>query len=293
MTPQEISAYMKAGRIARKAREYAEGAVREGKTLLSLAEELERLIRDEGGEPAFPVNISVNHEAAHYTPMPGDGKVFKRGDVVKVDLGVHVDGYIADTAITVEVGTYRYEALIEAARSALDAVVRRMRVGVRTSEIGGWIEEEITAQGFRPIANLTGHSLDRYALHAGLSIPNFDDGSRKTVEVGMAFAVEPFSTDGQGWVRNWKPGNIYSVKRARKGEVLGDFGREVIERFKGLPFTPRWLPDTPDRDEMIRRGVKSGFLHAYPVLVERGKGTVAQFEHTFIVTGEGVKVTTL
>ncbi len=285
----EIKKYLEAGKIGKEARELGEELIKEGVSYYEVAEKVERYIIDSGAFPAFPVNISVNHVAAHYTPTKDDGLRFRRGDVVKLDLGAHVDGYISDTAVTVEVGTNQWEELIEASRSALKEAIRTLRPGIEVREIGRAVENEIKMRGFNPVYNLTGHGLGRYDLHHGMSIPNYDDGSRFTIRPGMAFAIEPFATNGRGHVRNGKGGNIFMLIRTQD---LSGFYQELYERFRTLPFASRWCSFREDYLDLLSRGVRKGILYHFPVLQERKRYMVAQTEHTVVMTDDGPVVTT-
>ncbi len=285
----EIKKYLEAGKIGKEAREMGAALIKEGASYYDVANRVEKYIIDSGAFPAFPVNLSTNHIAAHYSPLKGDNLYFKRGDVVKLDLGAHIDGYISDTAVTVEVGTNNWEELIESSRSALKAAIKTLRPGVEIREVSRAIEEEIKIHGFNPIYNLTGHGLARYDLHHGISIPNYDDGTRTRLLPGMGFAIEPWVTNGKGHVNNGKGGNIYILLKTQN---LDGFYRELFEKFKTLPFAARWCSHNENYIELLSRGVKYGILYHFPVLHERKKYMVAQTEHTFLMTDDGVIVTT-
>ncbi len=285
----DLKKYIEAGKIGKEAREYGATLIKEGVSYYEVAEKVEKYIIDAGARPAFPVNLSPNNIAAHYTPLKGDNMYFRRGDLIKLDLGAHIDGYISDTAITVEVGTNQWEELIEASRAALDAAIRLLRPGVRIRDIGAVVEEEIKIRGYRPIYNLTGHGLARYDLHHEISIPNYDDGTEVMLRPGMAFAIEPFATTGKGKVRNGKGGNIYMLTKFRN---LDPFFTEIFENFRTLPFAARWCSHHADYLSLLERGARSGVVYHFPILQERRKAMVAQTEHTFVMTDEGVIVTT-
>ncbi len=293
-----LEKYVEAGRIAARVRDEAHRYVRPGARLLDICEAVENRIRDLGGEPAFPCNISINEIAAHYSPLPGDSATVPRSSVVKLDLGVHIDGYIADTARTIVLDP-RYETLAEAARRALERALGVVAAGTGFGEVGRIIEDTIKAMGFKPVRNLTGHSLDRYTIHAGESIPNVHGVLvRGKFREGRAYAIEPFATNGLGFVVNGKTVGIYSLARAR-AKGLGELDRKVFEeikkRFRTLPFTPRWLLDLGKPEEIVRsveRLASKKALHRYPVLVEAGGGMVSQFEHTVVVLRDEVIITT-
>ncbi len=290
---EAIKKYRKAGIIARKALEKGKEACSEGVKYLEVAEKAEEVIWDKGAKPAFPTNISVNSVGAHYTPVENDENRFKEGDLVKIDIGCHVDGYIADNALTVEIGTERNTSLIKASEEALDIAIRSIRPGVRTRDIGKNIRNVIQDRGFKPISNLTGHELDRHVLHTGTSIPNVPKGWTK-IKKGMVLAIEPFATDGKGKVKEGKPGDIYKLEKKRNldGEDLRFYGW-IEERFGHLPFAARWCKEYGEgHDELLQRLRRFGAVMNYPVLIEKKKGRISQREHTMIVTSSGCKVTT-
>jgi len=288
-----IKKYIRAGKIARKALEEAKKVCEEGTSYLEVANKAENVIYDNGAKPAFPTNISVNSVGAHYTPSENDKNVLKKGDLVKIDIGCHVDGYIADNAQTVEIGTKRHRSLIKASEEALDIAIKSIRPGIRTRDIGKNIERIIQDRGFNPISNLTGHEVKRYVLHTGTSIPNVPKGWKK-IKKGMVLAVEPFATDGRGRVKEGDPGGIYRIKKKRniEGEDL-HFHEWIKENFDELPFAGRWCKEySDDYEDLLNRLKRFGTLMNYPVLVEKKKGLISQREHTVIVTSKGCRVTT-
>jgi methionyl aminopeptidase len=297
---EALKAYLEAGRIARIVREEAAKRVEAGLKVREFCEWVENRIRELGGEPAFPCNIGINHIAAHYTPTIDDEGTIPEGAVVKIDLGVHIDGYIADTAVTVDLSG-KYEGLLEAVREALEKALEAVGDGVKFSEIGRIIERTITGRGYRPIVNLGGHSLARYKIHAGESIPNaYEPLLRGKFACGKAYAIEPFGTNGAGVVDEADQVTIYALARTGIRRRLDDFTKRVLaaiaQRFKTLPFCERWLHDLGDLDRLrqaLRKLSRMGFLTRYPVLVERRRGVVAQFEHTLVITDDcNVIVTT-
>ncbi len=288
LSEEEIEKYVKAGKIASDAIKFGISILKEGELAEKVADDVENFIIKRGAGLAFPVNLSINDEAAHYTPDRNDKRIFNRNDIIKLDLGAHVDGYIADTAVTVEIGKESNSSLSRASETALKNVMISLRPGIRIGEIGKIIENSINFFGFKPIYNLTGHQLKKYILHAGLSIPNYDDGTSSTIEVGMAFAIEPFATNGEGFVRESRFGNIMQIMNE------DDDTRNVYEKFKTLPFCTRWIyNDFPMPERVIDRLLKSKNVYKFPILKEKKKGMVSQFEHTFVVTGDRIYVTTL
>lgn len=286
--PEHLDRWREAARIAARARELGISLVVPGARRKDVADRIETFIREEGAQPAFPSNLSRNDEAAHYTPAVDDEATFVPGDLVKVDVGAHLDGAIADTADTVEVGgTRRHENLVRAARDGLAAGIARVGPGVRVDELSRAIASAVRARGLKPIENLTGHSIERYLLHAGKAIPNVPGLSGDTLSEGEVIAIEPFATNGAGRISNGPFGNIV---RFRSPPAKGDPGLgRMFDRFRTLPFTARWA-DGPEELDALRRG--RGKLQAYPVFVEEGHGLVAQAEHTVLVGPERGEVLT-
>ena len=295
---EPLVALREAGRIASNVRKRAHDHVRVGMKLIDLCESVETWIRDLGGEPAFPCNVDIDHVAAHYTSPLGDAASVLEGALVKVDIGVHVDGYIADTATTVCFEP-RLDGLVEAAEAALDAGVRTVRAGIRASEVGAVIERTMRVGGAAPIRNLTGHKVARYIIHAGRSVPNVASIDGRRLEEGEVYAVEPFTTlpEAAGEVVDGPLGHIYLFKKKRSvgGEVARRMLKFIQSEYRTLPFAARWVlqrfPGSEGR-EAFSKLLRSRCLYAYPQLVEKSRNPVAQAEHTVIVTEDGCEVTT-
>ncbi|UCF08263.1 MAG: type II methionyl aminopeptidase [Thermoplasmata archaeon] len=295
MDEDMLEKYRKAGKIAKAARNYAATRVKEGVLLLEVAEDVENFIRKSGAQPAFPINLAINDAAAHFSPSHDDKTRFQRGDVTKIDVGVHMDGYVGDTAVTVEVGTRSWHDMIRATKEALGAAIDLMKPGARLDDIGAAIQRVIEAYGFTPIENLTGHSMERYKLHAGLSVPNVMGQETGSVALGDVIAIEPFATNGAGRVDGKKGGNIYRLIRPKqvKGKDLSALVAHVQKQYQTLPFSERWLTKIDRKAKVrIRKLHRLGVLHSYPVLRDVGEGMVAQSEHTVIITDSGCEVIT-
>ena len=292
LTEDALRAYEAAGAIVREVRAEAVSLARAGTGLLELAQRDEDGIVRRGGKPAFPCNISVNAVASHSTPHQGDQRALCRGDLVKIDLGAAVDGYIADAAITVEVETSMHQSLIAAAERALAETIPLIRPGVRAGELGRQIEASARRSGFNVLKGLYGHNLARGCLHGGLTIPNYDDGSRKKVREGDVIALEPFLTPGDGEIVRLPGGDIFQLVRRGFLHLPGEREKILlshIERnYNGFPFARRWLPEPEPLDRLAGMSI----VMEYPMLVERDGAPVAQAEHTMIVTRDGGRIIT-
>ncbi len=285
---------IKAGKIAQEVRAYAQEIVVLGAPLLEIAEKIEQKIRDLGGEPAFPTNLSINEIAAHDTPLPEDDRVAH--GLIKVDFGVHIDGWIADTALSIDLeGNLEHKKLIETAEHALNNALKIIQNGIDTNEIGKEIQRTTTSFGLTPIANLTGHSLDQYDLHAGMSIPNITGGKSQKIIPGL-YAIEPFVTRGIGTVRDGKPSGIYLLENNRN--VRSSTAREVLtyitEEYGSLPFCARWIIAKFGKSGMLglRELERNGNLYEFAQLIESSGAKVAQAEHSVLIEKDKVVVTT-
>ena len=284
MDKEILDKYVKAGQITAEARTYGAGLIKPGVRILDVCKATEAKIKELGGEPAFPVQIAINHVAAHFCPDPDDNSAFKEGDVCKLDLGVHIDGYIADTAITVDLGDHK--ELVKASREACDAAVKLVTPGVELRELGRAIHEVITSYGYAPVRNLSGHGLSQYVIHDHeVTVPNYDNNDTSTLKEDMVIAIEPFATTGKGLIQEQNNGNIYS--QLEKKPVRNIYARKVqdeIQKYKGLPFTTHWLSLSQKPAEMgLRELMQVAAVHCYPPLTEVAKGMVSQHEHSIIV----------
>ncbi len=290
MNEEIYESYLQAGKIAADAREYGRSLVKPGVKLVEVAERVEQRIRDQGAGIAFPVNLSINEIAAHYSPYHKDTLFFHKGDVVKVDVGAHVNGYIADTALTVEIDSHTYSAMINAAEAALNRAINMIHAGIDFAVVGTAIEEEINTHGFRAIDNLTGHSLEQYDLHSGLSVPNVANWYRHDKPgVDAAVAIEPFATNGAGHVVSGDGSNIFHYAQSVSSKLIRDHSTRVLlekikSEFGNLPFAQRWCARlNPRCDRLLRRLMLLKNIRQYPQLIEANKGVVTQWEHTVII----------
>jgi len=279
-----------AGEILAQVRDEAAERVEVGVAHLEVAEWAENEIRELGGEPAFPVNISIDEEAAHATPERDDDTTFGE-EMVNLDIGVHVDGWLADTAVTVDLSGQ--DELAAASAEALDAALEVAGPGVDVGQIGAAVEDVIEGYGFNPVVNLTGHGLGHWEQHTAPNIPNREVAQGATLSPGDVVAIEPFATDGRGKVKEGSDEEIFALEH--EGNVRDRNARQVLdqitEEFRTLPFAARWL-DSPRAKMALRRLKQQDIVHGYPVLQEAEGKFVSQKEHTVIVTESGVEVTT-
>ncbi len=294
MEKEILEKYKKAGNIAVEAKALGVKSVKAGITTTQLADLIEKKIFELGGKPAFPVSIGINDMAAHYAPLREESIQIKEEDYVKIDLGVHVDGYLVDTAVTVRIAGK--DNLILCSEKMNKVALPMFNPGTKISEISEAIENVAKEFGFNPIRNLTGHSIDRHMVHAGEAVPNIKSNVKKVIEMGEVYACEPFCTSGAGMV---KEGGLLTIFRALKNVPSRmSEGRKIMElalgEFEGLPFAKRWLQDkiSPLRLDMaLRQLIGSNALHEYPVLKEVSGKPVAQTEETILIQDKPLVLT--
>ncbi|RMF55351.1 type II methionyl aminopeptidase [Candidatus Woesearchaeota archaeon] len=289
-----IEDYKKAGRIAAQALDYGARMIKPGASLLEVSDLVEKKIIDLGGEIAFPTQISLNQVAAHNCADPDDKTVFKEGDLVKIDVGAHVNGFVGDTARTVDLGNHK--DIVKASEEALANAIKVLRPGITLREIGKEIQETIQKYSLSPVRNLCGHGLGKFNIHDKPSIPNYDNGDSTSLKEGQAIAIEPFATDGVGMIYESSPANIFML--TNKKPVRNSITREIlklIESYNGLPFTTRWLVRKYPVFKVkfaLRDLLNNRIIRDYPPLPEK-RGFVAQTEHTVIIKDKPIITTML
>ena len=287
---------LQAGKIAKEVKEWIRPQIKPGILLLELAEKIETKIIELGGKPAFPVNLSINEIAAHYTPSHDDSSVAH--GLLKVDFGVHLEGWTADNAFSIDLeDNEENKKLISASQEALKNVLDIVKSGISTDEIGKTVQETISDFGFSPIVNLSGHSMDQNELHAGITIPNINDHRNQTLSKGL-YAIEPFATNGNGKIKDGNPSGIYELINGKnpRSSLARDVLDHIDKEYSSLPFCSRWIVKKlgPRSLLALRELESNGNLHQFSQLVEVSKGKVSQAENTILIDEEGkVIVTTL
>ncbi len=293
MDQAELEKWRKAGKIGSEALAYAKSIVKPGIKLLELAEKIESFIEKKGASFAFPINLSKDSIAAHSTPSYNDEEIAE--GLLKIDLGVSVDGYISDLTCSVDLTPNKeHKKLIESSEKALSEAIKLIKPDQTLTSMGKKIQETISSYGYAPIINLSGHELKQYNLHSGLTVPNYDNGNLSKLKEGMVLAIEPFATSGAGIVQDGKPSGIYKFEEEHNTRDL--LAREILkfvqEEYNGLPFSARWI--------VKRYGIRSlfslkaleqiGSLHHFKQLVEKSHSPVSQAEATVLVTKNGCEV---
>jgi len=338
------SKIISAGKIAAQVKQYAKTIIEKDKPLLEIAEQIENKITELGGKPAFPTNLSINDIAAHYTPSHDDET--KAHGLLKIDFGVHIDGFIADTAFSVDLeNSEENKKLIQASQEALDNAIKLIKEktenknvrshsqnnntinskknssdnkssvkksskadfetnnfanvseqeNITLSKIGTTIQQTIESHSFSPIINLSGHSMEKFDLHAGVTIPNINNNSNEELGKGL-YAIEPFATSGNGKVYDGKLSGIYSLQEAKN--TRSPIAREILnlinKEYQTLPFCSRWVVKKLGTKALfgLKQLEQERILHQYPQLVETSHKPVSQAEDTILIEKDKIIVTT-
>ena len=285
---------IEAGKIASEIKQWIKPQIKKGTPLLEIAEKIENKIEELGAFPAFPVNLSINEQAAHYTPTHNDESLAH--GLLKVDFGVQVEGYIADTAFSLDLeNSEENKKLIEASRQALDNVEENISAEILLGDVGKIIEDTINSFGYNPVTNLSGHLMERFTLHAGVSVPNIDNKSDFELGEGL-YAIEPFATNGGGKIHDGTKGNIYLWSEDKN--IRSPLAREILEyikdNFGSLPFASRWLVKEFGSKALLalRQVENEEIVHHYAILTEEKGTLVSQAENTFLIEEDKVIITT-
>lgn len=266
---------------------------KEGIDITQIIDYVEDKIFQAGYLPAFPCTISINDVAAHYT-VYDEGYILKKSDLIKIDFGLSFEGYITDTALTVEIGTKKYEKLMQANLEALNKAIEIIQIGTTMSEIGKQVNIIATKHGFNTIHNLSGHQIGRNNLHYGLSVPNYENNNQKPVKDNTEFAIEPFFTQGEPKVKSGTQSNILHLKSdiAIRDSIAKPILTYIKENFPHLPFSKRWLLKKFDKKKVnysVKLLKSKGIIYEYDTLVTTDGSYVSQFEDT-VIFHEGKKI---
>jgi methionyl aminopeptidase len=299
LTDEELEKLRKAGKIAAEARTYAARIVKENAKILDICESVEEEIQRRGAKPAFPCNVDIDWVGAHYTSPPNDVSRIPPNSLVKVDIGVHVDGYIGDTATSICLNP-EHMTLKQATDEALQTAIKTIKPGVKTPTVGTAIQNTIQRYGLKVIQNLTGHQVSHYILHAGKTIPNINTIIGPKIEEGEVYAVEPFATTQKGGGKIVESDTAYIYRILKEKQPKNEDARKLLdyikENYHTLPFAQRWIHKafpTKDTPAAFEKLINEKYIRGYPVLVEAKREPIAQSEHTLLVTRDGCEVLTL
>jgi len=293
LNKEELEDWKKACKISAQALAYGKLLIKKGNNLLDVTKKTDEKIISLGGEIAFPSQISMDQIAAHFCPTKNNNPVFDN-QIVKLDVGAHINGFIGDNACTVDLSGENNE-LVNASRDALNNAIKIIKPGITLAELGRTIQQTITNFGFSPVRNLSGHGLGKFEVHTNPTVPNYDNGDETEIKKGDIFAMEPFATNGHGIVIETSNPSVFSF--VQKKPVRDMTTRQIlkeIENYKGLPFAKWWLEEKFPlfRVNLALRQLENlGIIKGYPPLSERDNGLVSQAEHTILVDEKAIVLT--
>jgi len=290
MDSESLQKWRMAGKVAAEALQYGKSLIKSGASIKDVCDKVDAKIISLGARPAWPTQVGLNEVAAHATPEPDDDSVFN-DELVCLDVGAHVDGFVGDNALTVDLSG-KYSDHVKAAKDAMEAAAKMVGPGANISEIAKTIQETIQSYNLHPIRNLSGHHIDRWVIHDSPSMPNVAGKNLGTLQAGRVLAIEPFVTEGKGMIYEQEQANLFAL--VEKRPVRSPYAREVLQfiekEYASLPFTTRWLSAKFGVGKVnlaLRDLLQNGSLHSYPPLVEETGGMVAVHENSLLVTENG------
>jgi methionyl aminopeptidase len=243
-SPEEIEAMARSGAILARCLQMLRSKARAGVTTLDLDDAAERFIRSQGAEPAFkgyrgfPGSICSSPNSMIVHGIPGNYKL-QRGDILSIDVGVVLDGWVSDAAVTVPIGPVSPIAtrLMQTTRESLFEAVEQVRLGNHLGDVSAAVQRKVEADGFAVVRSLVGHGVGR-EMHEDPQIPNYGDpGTGPELEEGMVLAIEPMTTAGEDGIRvgsdNW---SVYSSD----GSLACHFEHTVAVTAEGPRILTPW-----------------------------------------------------
>lgn len=251
---------------------------------------------------AFPTCVSINNVVCHFSPVTGDDTVIKAGDSIKVDLGCHVDGFIAVAATTKVMAegkvTGKQADVMMAAKTAMEAAMRMMKPGNKASDISGVLEKIGEAYGCVPIEGVLSHQMKRYVIDGNKVILSKPTPENKADDAVFAenevYALDiAFSTgEGKPKVVDEKQTTVYKRALDKEYNLKMKASRfvfsEINKRFPTMPFTMRLIEDSGRARLGLVECLNHELLHAYPVLHEKSDANVAHVKCTVLLMPNGV-----
>jgi len=251
---------------------------------------------------AFPTCISVNEIVGHFSPLKGEGRVLKEGDVAKIDLACHLDGFIAAAAHTVVVGGDKVDDkradVIMAAWNAAEAALRLVQVGntnTQVTEAFAKVAEEFKC---KPMQGVLSHQLKKHVIDGNRTIIGCETPEEKVdefeFELNEVYCIDVVMSTGEGkgketelrhTVYKRNPETAYSLKTQKARQFISEVGR----RFPALPFSLRQIEDPQVARVGVSEAKRHDLLDEYPVLKEKEKEVVAQFKFTALLLPGGTK----
>ncbi|KAK8024559.1 peptidase M24A- methionine aminopeptidase [Apiospora hydei] len=305
-----LSDYRHAAETHRQVRQWAQKNIKPGQSLTEIANGIEdsvrRLVGHDGlaeGDAikagmGFPTGLNLDHIAAHFSPNAGNKTILQQNNVMKVDIGVHVNGCIVDSAFTMAFDPM-YDNLLAAVKDATNTGVKNAGIDVRLGELGGLIQEAMesyeceingTSYPVKSIRGLAGHTIHPYSIHGTKSVPIVKTSDTTKMEEGDVFAIETFGTTGTGHVTDSGEVSHYALRQdAPKVDLRLNSAKSLLRviknNFSTLPFCRRYLDRIGQEKYLLGLNnlVQSGIVEDYPPLVDKKGSYSAQWEHTILL----------
>ncbi|KAI3403056.1 MAP2 [Candida oxycetoniae] len=299
--------FRKGAEIHRRVRAKARSSIKPGMTMTEIADTIENSIRAYANADhtlkagiGFPTGLSLNHVAAHYTPNTGDKLCLSKDDIMKVDIGVHVNGRICDSAFTMTFNEEgKYDSLMQAVKEATNTGIKESGIDVRLNDIGAAVQEvmesyEMEEKGkvfpIKCIKNLNGHNIGDFVIHSGKTVPIIANGDMTKMEEGETFAIETFGSTGNGYVLPEGECSHYALNQEIDSiKPPSDKAKQLLstiqQNFGTLPWCRRYLERTGVEKYLfaLNQLVKVGIVEDYPPIVDKRGSYTAQFEHTILL----------
>ncbi|KAJ5678790.1 methionine aminopeptidase 2-like protein [Penicillium macrosclerotiorum] len=311
--------YRKAAEVHRQVRRWTQETARPGKSLTEIALDIDdgvrSLLDNAGLEPGacllsgmgFPTGLALNNCVAHWTPNPGQKDVIlKQSDVLKVDFGVHINGWIVDSAFTISFDPM-HDNLLAAVKDATNTGIKNSGIDVRISDVSAAIQEamesyEVEINGktipVKPVRDLSGHNINHYRIHGGKSIPFIKNSDQTKMEEGEIFAIETFGSTGRGVTREG-PGVYGYGKDPHAPKKINaplasarSLYQKINENFGTLVFSRRYLERLGVERYLAGMNylVSQGIVDMHAPLMDVEGSYSAQFEHTILLRESGKEV---
>lgn len=295
---------------------YVRSIVKPNISLKSISSLIEEKIREEvnydsknplNAGIAFPVGLSLNNCAAHYTPnYYEDDIILKSSDILKIDYGVHVKGTIIDSAFTMHFDN-KYDQFIDISKKLTNYAVSLCGPDAVLGDIGKDIEEYISSKEIeidgkiyqlRTMSDLSGHAISKYEIHAGKAVPNIGINYLLRMKANEYYAVEPFITTGEGKTILKDSNSHFMMNKNYKmyDKKIEDHDEKFVynlidNNYSTLPFCQKWLYEhnnTYNYDNILKKLEKKKILQSYPPIYDIDGSIISQFEHTIFIKENGI-----
>ena len=312
--------YMTASTITNKALQAVVDAVKAGSDIYELCQLGDKIINDECAKiynkpdregymidkgVAFPTSVSPNDISGHFSPLKGDSFALKDGDIVKIDLGVHIDGYITLAAHTVVVGADKVTGAVadamHACHAAIEGGMRKIKVGATNQEVTATIQLIARSFGVEPLHGVLSHELKRAELETNNVIAHRISPEEAVqtfqFEPNQVYCIDMVMTTGEGRCKETDiKSTIYrrasDTENMMKTQAGKKFMVEARRRFPDMPFSIRAFEDQTGAKVGVSEAKRHGLLHEYPVIREKDGKTIVQFKYTVLLLPSGTKKVT-